>query len=325
MNSSYTASAPGSLMLLGEHAVLHGQLALVCAVNRRIQVTLIPRKDRTIRISSALGRYRMTMDEIKPSKTFRFVIAALRRFATTIPSGFDLRIDSEFSHRVGLGSSAAVTVATLAVLKRLVASPAEAGVQAQRAWLQDLLKESVNVIRETQGLGSGADVAASVYGGVVLYRAPPIRAVKLKARYPLTVIYSGSKKPTVEVVRQVEKARITNPALFGAIFRLMGQSSRKAAAAIRRKNWKEVGAIMNFNQGLMAAIGVSNAKLSEIAYALQADPGILGSKISGSGLGDCVIGLGNAKRKKWPYAVLAVEMTENGVRMEQVQHISAME
>jgi mevalonate kinase len=143
--------------------------------------------------------------------------------------------------------------------------------------------------------------------------------VKLNARYPLTVIYSGSKKPTVEVVRRVEKARQTNPTLFGAIFRMMGQSSRKAAVAIRGKNWNIVGAILNFNQALMAAIGVSNAKLSEIARALRIDPGILGSKISGSGLGDCVIGLGKARRKKWPYAVLAVEMTGNGVRVENVQ------
>jgi mevalonate kinase len=317
MKSSYTASAPGSLMLLGEHAVLHGQLALVCAVNRRIQVSLTPRKDRTIRISSALGRRSMTVDAIKPSKPLRFVMAALRRFAKTLPSGFDLRIDSDFSHQVGLGSSAAVTVATLAVLKQFAAGHTEAGSRAQRARL--LLKEAVGVIREAQGLGSGADVAASVYGGIVLYRAQPIQAAKLTAQYPLTVIYSGHKQPTVEVVRQVEKARKTNPALFDAMFRMMGQSSRKAAVAIRQKNWKTVGAIMNFNQVLMAAIGVSNAKLSEIAHALRITPGILGSKISGSGLGDCVIGLGKAKRKKWPYRVLAVEMTGNGVRVEHVR------
>ena len=319
MKSSYTASAPGSLMLLGEHAVLHGQLALVCAVNRRIHVTLTPRQDRTIRISSTLGQRSMTVDGIKPSKPFRFVIAVLHRFAKTLPSGFDLRIDSEFSHQVGLGSSAAVTVATLAVLKQFVAGHAEPGIQSQRDRLQNLFKEAVGVIREAQGLGSGADVAASVYGGILLYRAQPLQAVKLTALYPLTVIYSGSKKPTVEVVRRVEKARKTNPALFDAIFRMMGQSSRKAAVAIRRKNWKTVGAIMNFNQVLMAAIGVSNAKLSEIVHALRMTPDILGSKISGSGLGDCVIGLGKAKRKKWPYRVLAVEMARNGVRMEDVR------
>jgi len=310
MKSSYAASAPGSLMLLGEHAVLHGKLALVCAVNRRIQVTLTPREDRTIRISSVLGRCSMTVDKIKPSKSFRFVIAALRRFVKSLPSGFDLQIDSEFSHKVGLGSSAAVTVSTLAVLFKWLNGSLN---------LRRLLRDGVSVVRETQGLGSGADVAASVYGGIVSYRAKPIQAVKLNAQYPLTVIYSGSKKPTVEVVRRVETARKANPALFGAIFRMMGQSSQKAAVAIRRKNWMIVGEIMNFNQMLMAAIGVGNAKLSEIAYALRTTPGILGSKISGSGLGDCVVGLGKAKRKKWPYTILEVEMTGNGVWVDNVR------
>ena len=304
MKSSFTASAPGSLMLLGEHAVLHGHAALVCAVNRRIRVTLTPRRDRTIRISSALGRHSTRVDAMKPSKPFRFVIAAIRRCAGKIPSGFDLRIDSEFSHAVGLGSSAAVTVATLAVLSEWL----EGSFNRRR-----LLLDGVSVVRETQGLGSGADVAASVYGGIVSYRAKPILAVKLDASYPLTVIYSGSKMPTVEVVRRVERSRKANPVVFEAIFRMMGHSSRQAAAAIRRRKWKDVGTIMNLNQLLMAAIGVSNGKLAAIVRLLLLDPAILGAKISGSGLGDCVIGLGRARRKKWPFMALPVQISRECV------------
>jgi mevalonate kinase len=292
-------------MLLGEHAVLHGQPALVCAVSRRILVTLRPRKDRTIRMVSALGRHTTFADKIKPSQNFRFVIAAIRRFAKKLPSGFDLRIASEFSHQIGLGSSAAVTVATLAVLSRWLN-----GSFSQRK----LLLDGVSVIRETQGLGSGADVAASVYGGIVLYRANPIQAKKLNASCPLTVIYSGSKMPTVEVVRLVERSRKASPVVYGAIFRMMGQSSRQAAAAIRRKNWKDVGAIMNLNQLLMAAIGVSNGKLAAIVRLLLRDPAILGAKISGSGLGDCVIGLGKAKRTRWPYESLPVTISPQGIK-----------
>ena len=116
--ASFKASAPGSLMLLGEHAVLHGQPALVCAVNRRIHVSLAPRNDGAIRITSSLGRYSASIDRIKPAKSFRFVVAAIRRFGRKLTTGFDLRIDSEFSHKIGFGSSAAVTVATLAVLSK---------------------------------------------------------------------------------------------------------------------------------------------------------------------------------------------------------------
>jgi len=131
----------------------------------------------------------------------------------------------------------------------------------------------------------------------------------------LTVIYSGHKRPTVEVVRLVDAARAAHPAIFDAIFSLMGRSAQAAAAAIPRGDWKTVGEWMNVNQGLMDAIGVSNAKLAEIVYALREDRGILGSKISGSGLGDCVIGLGRARRTEWPQPVLPVEIAAAGVEL----------
>ena len=54
---SITTSAPGSLMLLGEHAVLEGSRALVCAINRRITVELRVRSDRVVKIVSELGDY----------------------------------------------------------------------------------------------------------------------------------------------------------------------------------------------------------------------------------------------------------------------------
>ena len=256
-------------------------------------------------LQSSLGQHTTSLDKLSPSHPFRFVIAAILRFAKQIPSGFDLRIDSEFSHQIGFGSSAAVTVATLAVLAK---------------WLKgslnprQLLLDGVNVIRKTQGLGSGADVAASIYGGIVFYRAKPIQATKLSASHPITVIYSGSKMPTVEVVRRVERSRKTSPEIYDKIFRMMGHSSRQAAAAIRQKRWKDVGVIMNLNQLLMAAIGVSNDPLAAIVRLLLLDPAILGAKISGSGLGDCVIGLGKAKRTKWPYPAFPVMISAQGAK-----------
>lgn len=303
MKTTYTASAPGSLMLLGEHAVLRGHWALVCAVNRRIHVTLRPRKDRVIRIVSSLGRHETTVARVREEPPFRFVTAAVARRRGDLPSGFDLRIRSEFSHTVGLGSSAAVTVATNAVL----ADWLDGRVAPRR-----LLQESVRVIREVQGLGSGADVAASVCGGVVLYRAKPLAVRPVKASVPLTVIYSGSKRPTPEVVRLVERARRRRRKLFDDAFALMGRSAVSAAGALDHGDLQTAGELLNLNQGLMAAIGVSNLKLSRIVYALRSDPGILGSKISGSGLGDCVIGLGHSRRRRWPWPQIRLRLSPRG-------------
>ena len=114
---SLTASAPGSLMLLGEHAVLHGRRALVSSVHQRLSVTLSVRADRMVGIHSALGTHQTPLDELAPHPKFRFVLAALATTTPRLERGLDLHIASEFSDQIGFGSSAAVTVATVAVLQ----------------------------------------------------------------------------------------------------------------------------------------------------------------------------------------------------------------
>lgn len=302
----FKASAPGSLMLLGEHAVLHGKYALVCAAHRRIHVALRPRDDRVIRLLSNLGECATDLDRLTDRREFRFVAEVIRLYRRRMRSGFDLRIRSEFSHKVGLGSSAAVTVAAAAAI---------------RAWLglrrdpRQLLRDAIRVIRAVQGVGSGADAAASVFGGIVLYRAQPLDVQPLGRLHPITLLYSGSKMPTAEVIRLVEARRRLKPSLFRKVYGLMDLSSREAARAMRRGDWRRAGEIMSLNQVLMEGIGVSNNALSGMVHALCADPGVLGAKISGSGLGDCVIGLGRARRRRWPWEELKVRMSPDGVRL----------
>ena len=68
------------------------------------------------RIDSALGSYESSLDLLLDDARFRFVLSAINQFKERVPTGFSLTIESDFSHQVGLGSSAAVTVAVLAVL-----------------------------------------------------------------------------------------------------------------------------------------------------------------------------------------------------------------
>src|SRR5210317_433600 len=100
-HAAIIASAPGSLMLLGEHAVLHGHHALVCAINHRISVQLTPLKENVVRIDSELGTYESPLHNLMEHSALRFVIQSIRQHADQIPSGFGLRIDSEFSSEIG--------------------------------------------------------------------------------------------------------------------------------------------------------------------------------------------------------------------------------
>ena len=303
--ASFKASAPGKLMLLGEHAVLHGSRCIVCAVNQRMTVEVTPRDDRRITIDSALGRFATDLDNLQIDPTFRFILTAVKNFPQPLPGGFDLIVRSDFTSTVGLGSSASVTAAMTAALFHLVNLPLDP---------QQIFAHSLKTVRAVQGAGSGADLAASVFGGVLLYRTVPPEIKQLVHIHPLSVVYSGAKTPTTQVIKLVEEKRMRFPNLFQKIYDAMDESAGLAAQAIGAQNWPRFGELLNLNQGLMDALGVSSRVLSDIAYALRGQPGILGAKISGSGLGDCVVGLGEAG--KFDYELLPLTMSREGVRID---------
>jgi len=302
---SFRVSTPGKLMLLGEHAVLSGSRCLVCAVNQRLNMTFKVRTDRRITITSSLGYYETDIDISEMPSDFRFILTALKTFKEQLNHGLDLKVESEFTPTVGLGSSAAVTAAVVGGLLQLV---------RDRWTLTDVFQVGLNVIRAVQGSGSGADLAAGIFGGILLYRSLPHEITPLPHIHPITVIYSGAKTPTTEVIKRVGTHSEKFPDLFHHIYSTMDKSVELAAAAIGQQDWIQFGELLNLNQGLMDAIGVSNRRLAEIIFDLRAHEGILGAKISGSGLGDCVVGLGETGQLG--YEKLPLQMSKEGLRVD---------
>lgn len=303
------ASAPGSLMLLGEYAVLYGNPALVCAVNKRIHVTLTPRTDTRIEIySSALGHYSTDLSDIKIEKPFHFVLGALKQFP--LKSGCDIHIESEFSDKIGFGSSAAVTVATLSALTTWL----EINIS-----LPELAYLGRDVVRKIQGVGSGADIAASVYGGVVSYDTNA-HIEKIPALLPLHAIYAGFKIPTAEAIKQVQQRFAGSEDLFQSLCESIGHCAKQGAEFVRNANWDKLGEVMNIQQGLMTSLGVNLPILHDMIEDLRKQPGIFGAKISGSGLGDCVIGLGELPEEYNQNNLqrIPVAMTLQGVHCEKI-------
>jgi mevalonate kinase len=300
-------------MLLGEYAVLHGKHALVCAVDKRITVSLAPRTDTQIEIiSPTLGHLLTEIKHFRVDPPFQFVLTVLKKYQKKLKQGFTLTIESEFSHQVGLGSSAAVTVATLAVLTAWLSIPLNP--------LQ-LIREARAVIQAVQGRGSGADVAASVLGGIVSYQMQPLMAEKQENYFPLTVIYSGYKTPTAEAIQQVKQVFTNYPSIFKQLMQSIDACALQGVQAIRDQDWQMFGNIMNIQQGLMESLGVSTPLLSGIVNVLRKKNNIFGAKISGSGLGDCIIGLGTAEMVEFTdqqIQQIPVSISEHGVICEKV-------
>ena len=307
----FKASAPGSLMILGEHAVLYGSSALVCAIDKRMTVSVEERQDQQIHLQSSLGLYQTTISELQLVAPFQFVLATLQHFQSDMQVGCNIVIESQFSDKVGFASSAAVTVACVKVLTQFL-----------QIEMDDmaLIRTARQIIRAVQGMGSGADVAACVLGGMVAFNADPFSAERLPYQHTLTAVYSGYKTPTTDVVQQVVARTALYPELMHAILHSIGHCATLGIAAARTKDWRQLGDVMSMQQGLMQALGVSNDLLNEIIVALN-QHAILGAKISGSGLGDCVIALGHVSTwqfKQKEVCLIPVAMSEQGVMCEKV-------
>jgi len=323
----YKASAPGSLMLIGEHAVLYGGHALVCAVDQRILATLRPRQDKIIKlISNMAGEIAVDLAKLNPTLVdkmpeWRFVLAAILSERKNIKSGFELRIESQQKDPIGLGSSAAVSVVTLGLLWCLL----------KKNWIGEsaedksiLCKKVIALIRSIQGRASGADVAASVFGGVLSYKMRPLQVEKLALSLPLTVVYSGHKVTTKDVLENVAIHAKRAPKAFTLLYETMAAVASQAGIALQNGNIVVFGELMNVYHGLLDALGVNNAVLSELVYALRSDENIYGAKISGAGMGDCVIALGesvitfpqNKAEEEKGVRTIAAEVTERGLCVE---------
>jgi len=208
------ATAPGKLILTGEYAVLDGAPALVVAVDRR-----------------AIARH----GTAKGSSPFLLAVAdelARRRGAAdpAARAALEITVDSAaFYHhgtKLGLGSSAAVTVAATAC------ALGQAGLVIDR---EEVLAVALAAHANAQGAkgarGSGADIAAAVHGGVLAFSLTKIDRTAWPAQVTLLPFFTGRAADTVTLVQQVAAARATHPADVEAALGALGDASRAACLA----------------------------------------------------------------------------------------------
>jgi len=323
MKEGLEVSAPGKLMLFGEHAVIYGQPCIVTAVDQRMILVAVPVKEREFRIEApdvgVIG-YERDLDALglvgDIPKGVRFVEVAIKLFKEKfgLPSGIAIKTKSEFETS-GLGSSSAVVVCTIKALSELT------GKRLSRKELFDL---SYKTVLEVQKTGSGFDVAAAIWGGTVFYLLGGKRIEPLKVEnLPLVVGDSGIKIETPMMIKMVEEKYQRNKKMMGEIFALMGEITQEARNSLKNGNFQKVGELADINQGLLEAISVSSDRLARLIFSAR-EAGAWGAKLSGAGGGDCVIAfVDEEKRKKTEEAirkaggkVVKVKTNAEGVRIE---------
>ena len=295
MFDTVTYSAPGNLMLMGEHAVLHNSTCLAYAVNQRIQVTVRAIKKNEIIIISDIGHYTISITDLSQlpiqsmPENFRFILATIKK--SDFKYGMECTVQSDFSSTIGLSSSAAITVATVASLRKIQNQDTDLHNDQVLKAMFNTAHDIVCQVQNNQG--SGYDIATSIWGGLIEYQPYPFNIKKIIVEtLPISVIYSGYKTKTADAIKIVNHQENIFKNEYSQIYKLINDLVHRAGRSIRNSDWQTLGHLFNMNQGLLDAIGVNDSTLSEIIYWAR-NNGAIGSKISGSGLGDCIIALGN--------------------------------
>lgn len=265
-------SAPGKLLLLGDYAVVYNNPCLVTAVDKRLYVEAEIIEAETDEIITP---------QVKES---RFVLETIAHFKNkfSIRHSIRIRTQGDFSHQVGLGSSSAVTVATLEALNQLF---------KKNLNKKQLFDMCYSVTLSIQGVGSGFDIAAAVYGGTQYYVTggkiiEPIKVTHL----PLIVGYSGIKADTPYYIRKVAEAFKHKSDELNGFFSSISKLVEEARIGLERDDFEKVGSYMTKNHEILQKLGVSIPKLDSMVEESN-KAGAWGAKLSGAGGGDCMIAL----------------------------------
>lgn len=269
--------APGKLMLLGEHAVIYGYPCLVTAVNKYLTV-ILEEKD---------GESDLLITPQATNQTF--IKTALTLFREVYPSKKRYIIQTESELGVyGLGSSGATVVAVITALAKI---------QEVKLTQEELFKLCYKAVLRVQKTGSGFDVAASIYGGIIYFDGKTKKSeVVTQDTLPIIVGYTGTKADTVTIVNQVRTYYKQRRKETEHIFAEIALCTKKAKIAIREKNWLTLGNLMNKNHALLRTLHVSTPRLDTLVKVALA-AGAEGAKLSGAGGGDCMIALVSSEKR----------------------------
>lgn len=320
-------SAPGKIILFGEHSVVYGKGAIASAIdlrtytdgkllsNKIIKIHANDLKIPGLSISFSEEEIFLGTDYGKAGFVVSYVKSAIDRVFNEYGSrkGFEISIRSDIPVGAGLGSSAAVVIPTLKLLSELL---------EMKLSNEEIAKMGKEVEFEVQGSSSGIDPAVSALGGGVYFKKGKIERFSAP-NLPLIVGYTGEKGSTKILLEKVKALKEEYPGIIEDIMDAMEEIADKGRKILSENgDLKELGSLMNINNGLLEAIGVSTKELSELVFASRIS-GALGAKITGAGGGGCMYALAPNKMKEVETAIriaggipIKTKTTDEGVRIE---------
>jgi len=276
------ASAPGKVILFGEHFVVYGVKAILCAIDKRITVIAEKTKERKISVKSNIGKLELEkntpLSEINsPLKPFYYLANKIIRNHET---GIEIIVESDIPSGVGLGSSSACCVAGAAAISRLFTDTTK----------EEILKLAIEAEKTIFQNTSGADCTVCTYGGIMKYdKKNGFTKIESKPNFHLVIANSNIEHSTETVVAGVKKFKEKNEVEFSTLCKNESELIEDVLKALDENNIEEIGNKVIQNQQYLEEIGISNNKLRDMIKIGK--NGSFGAKITGAGGGGCIFAL----------------------------------
>jgi mevalonate kinase len=242
--------------LFGEHAVVYGKPGIAMAIKPRVFVTV--------------------RDTKRPQRAKSPYIDSCFEAMEVMGSVY---INSQIPSSSGLGSSAAVTVATLSAINDEF---------RKNKTREDIANMAFEIEKKVQkGRASPTDTTVSSYGGIVLISGGSRRRLPPQNMH-LVIGDSLVSHSTGRMVEQVAELKKNHPNIVDPVLDAIEAVSMSAIHYLN--NPKELGRYMNMNHALLEVLGVGHPQLAKMVLAAR-NAGAFGAKITGAGGGGCMVAL----------------------------------
>lgn len=278
------ASAPGKVILFGEHAVVYNRPALAVPVNQvQVDVEVSDSSAAGVWITAPIIDLQAELSTLPADHPIGSVILKVfQHFGIATSPNITLTIASTIPVAAGLGSGAAVSVAVIRALSAFLSHP--------------LSNEQVNELvfeieKLHHGTPSGIDNTVITYNMPVYYiKGKPIETFKAGKPFTIVIGDTGIPAPTKESVGDVRRLWLRDANRFEEIFNEVAQLSLIARRSIESGRPEMLGELMDQNHELLQQMTVSSPELDSLVLAAR-QAGALGAKLSGGGRGGNMIAL----------------------------------
>jgi mevalonate kinase len=316
-------SAPGKCILFGEHAVVYNHPAIAMAIS--LNSTCEIQEGTNDKLQIILKNYNQSFEFSNLNDlglNFPSQYNQIRFCLVDFQENFDLNLEnikitiaSSLFPNSGLGSSASIAVALVTALNEFYK------LNLEREKISDIAFEMEKIVH---GTPSGIDNTICTFGNMIYYEAGKFRSLIIPHELKFLVSYTNIEHNTKEAIDKIKYLKNKNPKQTELFLNKIGEITREAEKELLNGNLSRIGKLMNRNQNLLTTLKVSNKTISEIT-TLALRKGAFGSKLTGAGLGGCVITLGkesvlnnlSSLLKTKGFKSFIINIDREGVNIEQ--------